>query len=319
MIRQTSEALVAKLTDLGLVFKAFSRTTEGPYQPQDATWNMIDVPHLNHVHEQADNVAGLIDETVVSTVLLQRLMGMTVPTVVVHYLVDDLTQVHYTSFFSFVMVTHIDVVATSATTSRVTSTYWIGARRPWMVLFPLIRWAISRNFDTLMGADLPMRERRGLLRARGFSFAGDDGSRTFLDTLDVEADRVIAPPDREFAAPSIVEPLTRIDTANGLLIGENDDRGLRLLRDRDALLAFPRICLHEGACIDEAPVEGRSIRCPWHGRVIGALGVLELVDGATATTPYHRISIVDGAVHLEPRDQPGDSPAISANEDETDR
>jgi zinc protease len=64
-----------------------------------------------------------------------------------------------------------------------------------------------------------------------------------------------------------VEISSLID-GNSHLLGANDITGLRLERLGTQISIGPRMCMHEGACLDGAKLEAQTLRCPWHGRKI---------------------------------------------------
>ena len=59
-----------------------------------------------------------------------------------------------------------------------------------------------------------------------------------------------------------------------ILTGQSDHWGLRLSLRDGQLLVFPRLCPHEGACLDRQEMTGNSVRCPWHGRVLRPIATL---------------------------------------------
>ncbi|MDX2100485.1 MAG: Rieske 2Fe-2S domain-containing protein, partial [Leptolyngbyaceae cyanobacterium bins.59] len=79
----------------------------------------------------------------------------------------------------------------------------------------------------------------------------------------------------------------------GLLVHHNDHWGLRIVRSGDQLLFFPRVCLHEGACLDQAAIRQERILCPWHGRAMQPIAMIHLsrqADGMQVTeVEHHRI------------------------------
>ena len=70
------------------------------------------------------------------------------------------------------------------------------------------------------------------------------------------------------------------------MVGTDDVGGVRIIRENDKVLVFPRVCLHAGASLDDAKVDGDCIVCPWHGKRIQPLAVL--VDAKPISTDYSR-------------------------------
>ena len=61
------------------------------------------------------------------------------------------------------------------------------------------------------------------------------------------------------------------------LIGNDCIFGVRVWRDHDRLLFFPRICMHAGAPLDNAQIDMGKLACPWHGKMIEPFA--EIKDG----------------------------------------
>lgn len=298
--RRSQAELIARLSRLGLTFRTVTVQTEGDYQVEDADWNFKDVPHLNHVHGLADNVNGLTDRDAVASVTLQRVLGVPLPLVLSHYENAPDCQTHLFTLFTYVVVTEITFEALTPTRTRVVTTYAVGSSRFWMRLFPLVRRLLERNYRTLMSEDLPMRERKGRLRSWGYSFRGDGRRREFTESLDIERDHVIPPP----RGP--VLELQRIDVsslAEGVprLVGRSDHLGLRIERAGGELRVFPRMCSHEGAELDGVAADRCGLRCPWHGRRVAPIGVIDL-DGATPVLEVEngRLRVDGGVLLVEP-------------------
>ena len=44
--------------------------------------------------------------------------------------------------------------------------------------------------------------------------------------------------------------------------------GIQLIRVENMIHIYPRICFHDGACLDNAKRRDTVLRCPWHGREV---------------------------------------------------
>jgi hypothetical protein len=298
--RLNRDALVAQLEAQGLHVRMVTVQTEGEYLPTDADWNNKDVPHLNQVHQWVDNVTFVTDRDLQAQVNLQQVLGIPFPVVLVHYDNAPNEQTHVVTLLAWTIVTHHEFIPVTATRTRAVTSYSVGSTRFWMLFFPAVRWAIRRNWRQLMSEDVPMRERRGRLRALGYRFRGDDDEiRDFRASLPIASDNVIPPEDGP--AP---EPLgsVRVDALTGsswTLLGQTDHLGLKLRREGDEVVAYPRMCPHEGADLDTTPATDGCLVCPWHGRRLHPVARLDLADdGSTADTRWHRLAIRDGELHV---------------------
>ena len=199
----------------------------------------------------------------------------------------------------------------SATRTRAVTSYAVGGNRFWMLFFPVLRWAIRRNYHRLMAEDVPLRERRGVLRSWGYTFRGDDGPRDIRASLAIQADHVQHPDAGSETTTLPPVAVATIPEQGWALVGRSDHLGLKLQREGRQVVAYPRMCPHEGADIDEAPAEGRCLVCPWHGRRLEPVAVLDLDEAAPkASSGTHELRIEDDHVHITVvSEAPGADPA----------
>lgn len=297
MAKLSHDEIVRQLEAHGLRHRSVTFLTEGEYQPGDVDWNNKDVPHRNHLHSRINDVACVVTRDLQGSISLQKVAGITFPLILVHYDTGPNHQTHFVTQQMFTMVTEHSFENISPTRTRVTTTYTIAASRFWMLFFPLIRRLLAKNQALLMEEDSPMRERRGRLRSWGYTFRGDGGPRDIRATIPIAANNVLPPepaPDAPTFAPV---PLDRLTEGGCAFVGRSDHLGLMLRREGRSVLAYARLCPHEGAEMDPVAVVDRCQVCPWHGRELGPLAVLDL-DAASpeAATPWHHLAVADGAV-----------------------
>ncbi|HYF44965.1 MAG TPA: Rieske (2Fe-2S) protein, partial [Acidimicrobiales bacterium] len=219
--------------------------------------------------------------------------------VLVHFDDDDVErQLTVFTALWWTFVNDIESVPVSPTRTRVTTTYAIGARRPWTLATPLIGYLLRRNNAELMIDDIPMRERRGLLRAWGYTFRGDGERRSIVDSLPIHRDNVVAPAAPE-GLPSGPIPVSQISETAWTFVGRSDHLGLKLRREGRTIQAFPRMCPHEGADLDDAPVEDGCLTCPWHGRRLAPVAILDMdAPSPEAETSWHRLRVDGDRLHI---------------------
>lgn len=269
MLKRSSLELVRRLERYGVKFRSFSMTHEGDYTVDDADWNYKDVPHLQYVHHLVEAVYGTVDDRYIATINLQKVLGMRIVLTVFNYESAPNEQTYFTSFLSFILIIHTRYEALGELRCRVTTTYSFGAP-PWLIwLFPLARWALKRNYSDLMSGDIPMRERRGQLRKWGATLTKPSGSYSFRQTMDLLTPHVFFPNGPDVPVPSIEVELP--PGSGDILIGRSDHRGLRLVVTDTQVHAFPRLCNHEGACLDSARLSDGALTCPWHARRVKPL------------------------------------------------
>lgn len=309
MLKFTAAELIRKLEADGLGFRSFSLVNEGDYAVDDADWNYKDVPHLHHIHRLVEAHTAAVDDKFIATLNLQKVLGLRLPLSIFNYESGPHEQTYFTTFAFFVLIIRTRYDALGEVRCKVTTTYSFGAP-PWMLfLFPLVRWALTRNYRDLMSGDIPMRERRGQLRKWGATFLKPGESYSFRDTMNIARKNVLMPSDLakaqgRRAVPTLTsEKCTLGGAGDEALLGRSDEFGIRVVATEAEILGFPRLCSHEGACLDASRVLNRQLACPWHGKVIRPLFVLPKAQAAetgftVAEIPYTAASDGAGTVVL---------------------
>ena len=289
-MRTSADALVRQLANAGYTVRAFSVASTGKYAIEDADWNYKDIPHLNIVHTQVRTMIGTWDDDAITTVNLQRILGIPFPLVVVNYATGNDSQTYFTTFGPYVLVVHTRYEAIAPNRTKVVTTYHVAGSRLTMLAFPLLRRALANNYRVLMSEDTPMRDQRGRLRERGFGFRSDGRPRTFPETANLQVTNVIVP--ERFGSATQTVALDRLaDEGSSVLVGESDDRGLRLVRQSKEILAFPRFCDHEGASLDCGSIRNGRLRCPWHAKLVAPLVRLSLETPSEVRAGAYALSI----------------------------
>jgi nitrite reductase/ring-hydroxylating ferredoxin subunit len=294
--RLTRDEIVAQLEAHGLRFRTVTVQTDGDYLPSDVDWNNKDVLHLNHVHTLVKDVTVVVERDLQASISLQKALGITFPLVLVHFDSGPDRQTHIVTLLAWTIVTQHDFVPLTPTRTRAITSYTIGARPFWMLFFPLIERVVRRNYHRLMSEDVPLRERRGLLRSWGYTFRGDGAPRDIRASLNPTGNNVL-PPDPA-PVPSI-DPIRLADLHENrwTFVGRADHLGLKLRREGRRVVAYPRSCPHEGADLDAAAVTDGCLTCPWHGRRLPPSAVLDL-DDPDASSPTGRCRLRLDGEHL---------------------
>ncbi len=227
------------------------------------------------MHTKVRAIIGAMNDDVIATLNLQKIAGIAWPVTLVNYATSDNSQTYYTTLGPFVLVVNTVYERVEYNRAKVTTTYNIAAKGVFNLLFPLLKRILSKNYETLMSEDVPMRNRRGILRTRGFRFHSDGRSRTFTETTNLQFSNVVVPERTGSEQVSIA--LERLaDDGAVVFVGEDDDRGVRLTRQASEILVLPRLCPHEGASLDESAVKNSRVFCPWHNRAFTALAKIDM-------------------------------------------
>ena len=269
------ERISVGLSSLGLSSSISQRSTEGEYEPFDADWNYKDIPHLAEVHHAVDGVIIASETDHSSSVFLQQVGPFRIP-LIVHIGSGSSNNAVYTGSagpFVIVIETVWDRIGQNRT--RVTTTYEIFSPKVLRFLQPVVHRLLSRNYDILMTADLPMRIQRGRLRKQGYKFAGDTTGYGFRESSNVYVRNVITP--SELLNPVVRVSINELPEGRSLHGGDAED-GIVAERSGSSVAIYSRICEHEGANLDCAMRQEKGLRCPWHGRLVRPIASLDLAS-----------------------------------------
>ena len=295
-------SMIQGLSAEGLVFTSSQQSLTGQYAPADAEWNYKDVPHLKEIHNLVEGIPGAITHDYWVGFFIQKIGPVKVPITVFNYGADPLSNVYFGAVGPFALIISTNWQDNGNSTTTVVTQYNLGSARYLRWMHGIVHKVLARNYKVLMDADTPMRLRRGALRARGYKFAGDETGHGFIETINLQTVGVVPPPSiQPFSWVSELEKLPQGST----FVGTDDVGGVRVVRQQDKVLVFPRVCLHAGALLDDAKIDGDCIICPWHGRRIQPLAVLVdaqqvNIDNSRGVTVRveNRTLIIDGLLTL---------------------
>ena len=262
------ESIIDGLESQGFVFSQSVKILEGNFEPSDAEWNYTDVPHLKEIHKLVEGVPGAIDHNYWAGIFVQRIGPIRIPITVFNYAFDRFCNIYFGSIGPFALIIKSKWESLGNSATKVTTEYSLGSLSYLRILHPVVHRLLGRNYRMLMADDLPMRLRRGELRARGYQFKGDSDGNGFLESLNTATNGVLAP----LSAPTIswAKEIGSIPEGS-TLIGSDDVSGVRIVRSGKVVTLYPRICLHAGANLDEAVIIDDCLVCPWHGKAVKAL------------------------------------------------
>jgi hypothetical protein len=269
MMYRTAESIIEGLKAQGFVFSQSTKFLEGKFEPADAEWNYKDVPHLKEIHELVEGVPGAIEHNYWAGFFVQKIGPFRIPISIFNYAPDRSSNLYFVSIGPFALIIKSKWNSTANSITKVTTEYNLGSLPLLRSAHRIIHRLLGRNYQLLMEADLPMRLRRGDLRARGYQFLGDSDGNGFLESTNLSSRRVLAPS----SAPVInwTRELSSVPEGS-TLIGSDDVSGIRVIRSGDSITLFPRICMHEGAKLDDAQMINDCLVCPWHGKLVKAVG-----------------------------------------------
>jgi hypothetical protein len=281
-------------------FRYFELALECGGDPIDVIFNYKDLAHLKVVHNTFDIFYSHIGDDVQSCVVMQKLFGMNFPLTHVGLQLGDNHLFFHDSFLNVLLTSEVIVGALPDHRVRIKTTYGVGAPRFLLpLIFPILKRLLTRNYHILMEGDVPMRDRRGELRRWGLQLPKT--SYSFSETLDLRSRHVFPSGKVEVPDPVSVQ-LSSVPTDAPMFVGRSDHYGVQLLRRADAIDVFPRLCPHEGACLDQKTLKGeRGISCGWHGRRFGPIIRIALpAQAAEYLGPFHRFVVSGNELRISP-------------------
>lgn len=238
------DSMLNGLAEQGMCFTSSEQRTTGEYDSADAEWNYKDVPHLKEAHENAEAINGALSKSSASSIFIQKVGPIRVPLSVCVYSPSPSSISYFTSIGPFVLVVSSSW-KTLLTSTTVITRYHLGSTRFFKPLHFIIHKVLERNYKILMNVDIPMRVRRGELRSRGYIFLNDESGYGFLETINLQVLGVKVPT----TLPIFRWEIEVSDVPQGTtFVGENDSRGIRIIREEDQLQVFPVFVYTQGHC-----------------------------------------------------------------------
>ena len=281
------DTLVEKLQNHGYRFTWLDVVAQDSCDLVDVEWNYKDIAHVPYVHSHMWREFTYIGSNCYSTLDRQSLFGISIPQSTTFFVTEDNRLIAQTTLFLFIILVEVRFEQTGELEVKTVTRYAVGARM-WLarLLFPIIRNALRRNWERFMADDRPVRQRRGELRKKGFTF-DDQSPIDMRKTIPISGIGVV-PPDRD---PEVSDYVLNVseNMRQTVRIGDSDHFGLQISFSPQSISIFPRLCPHRGCSLDKDDCDVKVITCPWHGREFSALCMIENNGKAQAFEgPLHR-------------------------------
>ncbi|MBT3508677.1 MAG: Rieske 2Fe-2S domain-containing protein [Nitrospina sp.] len=293
------EGIEEKIKSSGYVFSHFTMVEEGNFSLEDADWNYRDLLHIPFWHK-IDYTVAHAEENVCTAFWMTKILGIPLPMMLMSYRPTPNSHSATTAFFFIVVISFVTFEEITPYRTRTTSRYSFGVPRWLRWMAPLLVMYFKSSCKRLATEDIPIRERRCELRKLGYSFLSDDLNTGFEKSMDLDLINVIPPkdlPEKNELELSLEEIFKTSDT---YLLGTDDIYGLRLIKDKEKLNIFPRMCDHEGMSLDNSRCIKNRIKCPVHGKAFRPLTSLEINSKGLSSyeSSFHEFILKNNTLHI---------------------
>tara|TARA_B100000941_G_scaffold53477_1_gene34533 strand:+ start:7128 stop:8102 length:975 start_codon:yes stop_codon:yes gene_type:complete len=274
-------------------FDVLTINSLGDYKPEDSDWNYKDVPHLNIVHQNVDSVQAYISDNVAGAINTQKIpfFGFKFPMTLLNYEFKKHNQVYFSTLGPYLII--VNTISSEENGKTVVKTsYAIGSRGFFSFFHWVIKKAIRKNYKVLMSEDIPMRDRKGLLRKFEHDFYKPEETYSFKFTEEIyRANTYI----KSTKIPKVTLNICEIYNSNvDNIYGEKDGlMSFFATKENGKVKLWPRTCPHEGAKLNGSCINRKRLLCPWHHRRISHLIEID------KNHEYKLIPSIDYAVSID--------------------
>ena len=252
----------------GYKFTFFDVVNIGKYFPEDVDWNDKDVAHLNIVHTKVEGIQAVISDKIMSSIYFQTIpfFGFKIPITVNSYEYSKFNIIYFTLYGPFILVVNSisKLIAENKTENIVT--FAIGSNKILKLLHPIIKKMLVNNNNLLMSEDIPMRERRGILRKNSHSFFSNLNTYSYMFSTETYRANIFL---KDVSNPIFVIDKKELITATDKqILGKKIGIGsffISIEADGSRRL-WSSTCPHEGAKLDKKCLNQDVLLCPWHNR-----------------------------------------------------
>jgi hypothetical protein len=261
MVLKTYEQIKQFIAKSNFFTIEFDLISAGKYKPVDAEWNYKDINHTNFVHTKLESMPTTIADDIYSAIHFQKIFGINFPMMLTQYAKEN-SIIYYSTLFFFIILVKT-TISEKDNITIVTTKYNISGPNWSKFLIFLLKKIAIKNYNILMSEDLPLRERKYELREFGYKYTHDNNKIGWLNLFNLNNNVIISANINKF---SLEIELNKLNDGDNL-VGNSDHYGLRIINKNLSFSIYPRMCLHEGACLDGIPLDNSNfLNCPWHGK-----------------------------------------------------
>jgi hypothetical protein len=306
----TVEQIKSIAENRGFTFKKFTFETSGKYTVKDSMFNHRDIAHYNTLHaKMAKNMKHEVIYQGTSTTTFMRyyeFMFVSVP--MIAQLIDtkenQIIEVFLSMFFQFIKVKTEHKI--DEDNAKSVLDFFVGSKSKIaiMIASPFIKRVVKVSFDDYLNEDVPYMELRGKLRKQGYQLTKDVEKFTHFDTSklltkNINLTKKIKLPDE------ISINLQEFEENKILKLGEVSAFGFQILKEKNFLKVYPRLCPHEAGCLDidneygggfkvKDVIDNQQIKCTVHNRRFRTIVDIDLMKpNKTYETNFYKFTLTN--------------------------
>jgi nitrite reductase/ring-hydroxylating ferredoxin subunit len=259
----------------------------GRSELRDLAWNHMDQNHRPFIHRTYDDAMRVhMGPSAAFSLTRFGNWPLVLPVFDGYFKENGFYQV--ICLFGLILVVCVIECNGEGTDTRMDIDWAIASHKMLRFLHGPLNKRLLRLNDVQNREDDCIRDRRVALRASGYRFGTD---RPDFVSANVVANNVVFPPMCEVRSLQItLLPEGEAQTVDVAA------RSFILRRTGAGVDVWPGVCPHEGAALAPRHLEGRAVKCPWHGLEFPARRLVQ--NGSPITMCGARLQWVEGDVRI---------------------
>lgn len=276
----------------GYKFKKFKFFVNGKYTLKDSMFNHRDISHYNVLHKKmAKNMKHeVIHQGNITTFLrYYQFFGISFP--MVANLMDtkpnQIVEVFTSILFHFIKVNTEHKIDDKNTSSVLE--FYVGCKSKILLFLvsPLIKKIVKDSFDDFINEDVPFMEIRENLREKGYRLSKDVDVFNHYDTSNLKSQNIHITDKVAIPNKNLTIDINDLEDNKVKKINNIDITGFQIFKKKNIIKIFPRLCPHEGGCLDidnsygggvnlEEFMSNNKVKCTVHNRQFDPMIIIDL-------------------------------------------
>ena len=301
----------------GFKFKHLKFTISGKYTIKDSMFNHCDISHYNYLHKKmAKHMKHEVIHSGEVTTFMRyySFLGFSVPMIaqLMNIGKNQIIEVFTSMFFQFLKVNTEKEINKNETLS--TLDFYIGSKSRILLMLgsPFFNKIVKESFDDYINEDVPYLETRAQLRPKGYNLAKDHESYNHYDTLNLQHQNILLTNNVKSQDTTI--NISELEDNKIKKINNIDAFGFQISKIKNIIKIFPRLCPHEGGCLDVDNsygdintyndfLQNQQVKCVVHNRSFNPLVTIDLENlKEDYETKMFIINIYDNLIKIKFKD-----------------